>query len=64
MYVTSDRNNERKRIKATYDKDKDQWIATGHFDPNDKLYVPGTLNIEYRLKQETNFTQDDIVFSI
>ena len=52
VYVTSQKNGETKKIKAVYDRQKDEWIASGFFDPNNKNYVPGILGTECELKNE------------
>ena len=52
VYVTSQKNGETKKIEAVYDRQKDEWIASGFFDPNNKNYVPGILGTECELKNE------------
>ena len=46
VYVTSDRNNNTKRIKAVWNEEKQAFVTNGYFD-NDFNYVPGKLNVYY-----------------
>ena len=57
--VTSTKNGEDKRIEAFYDKEKDEWIASGYFDLNDIYYVPGVLRVECNLKKENTVVNID-----
>lgn len=45
LFVISQKGGEIKSIEAYWNKEKQVWIAFGYFDPNNKSYVPGTLNI-------------------
>ncbi|MBR3536826.1 MAG: leucine-rich repeat protein, partial [Oscillospiraceae bacterium] len=54
LYVTSNKNGEIKRIPAVYDKENDVWIAEGMFDPAKRSYVPGTINISFSLKSQSD----------
>ena len=45
MFVTSTKGSTTKYIEAFYDSDKDIWVASGYFDPENHSYVPGKLNI-------------------
>ena len=47
LYIVSTRNNEKKYLEATYDEDKDVFVADGYFDENNHRYVPGTISYEY-----------------
>ena len=52
LYVTSTRSNVKKSIDAVYDEDLGAFVAVGHFDESNPLYVPGSLGVEYTLKHE------------
>ena len=60
VFVTSTRNNIKKSIPAVYDERTQTFIATGHFDEENKLYVPGSLGVEYNLKHEDALIGTDI----
>lgn len=47
VYVTSDRNNITKRIKANWDEEKQAFVTSDYFDENNVDYVPGKLNVYY-----------------
>ena len=66
MFVTSTKVTNMKYMELFYDKAKDVWTASGYFDPNDKSYVPGKLNISIIEKETINSANkeaynDDIV---
>lgn len=52
LYVTSTRSNVKKSIDAVYDDSLGAFVAIGHFDEANPLYVPGNLGVEYTLKHE------------
>lgn len=56
MFVTSTKGSATKYIEAFYDPDKDVWIASGYFDPENHSYVPGKLNVSI-------FEDENIVIS-
>ena len=45
LYLTSKKGDDVKFIEAVYYKKNDEWTATDIFDPNDRYYIPGYLNI-------------------
>ena len=45
LFVQSERNGYMKRMEAFYDANKDEWLASGYFDPYDKSYVPGKITL-------------------
>ena len=47
VYVTSDRNNVTKRMKAEWDESSKAFIAEGFFDESNHNYVPGKINVYY-----------------
>ena len=68
VFVTSDRNNITKRLQATWDEDRQLFVAEGFFDPNDTGYVPGKLNVYYAeqdsmLNSAEMISLDDDVYS-
>ena len=60
LFVTSTRSNIKKSIPAVYDEATGTFIAEGHFDETNKLYVPGTLGLEYNLIHEDMQVGQDI----
>ena len=47
VYVTSDRNNVTKRMKAEWNESSKAFIAEGFFDESNHSYVPGKINVYY-----------------
>ena len=45
LYVTSTKGRDKKFVEAYYSIERQAWIASGFFDPDNRNYVPGTLNI-------------------
>ena len=64
VYVTSTRSNIKKSIPAVYDKNTGEFVAVGHFDEENKLYVPGALGVEYNLKHEKPLVGDNIAWDV
>ena len=60
LYVTSVRSNIKKSIPAVYDEASGAFVAEGYFDETNKLYVPGTLGLEYNLKHEEMLVGQDV----
>ena len=50
--VVSEKNGERKKIRAIYDESKNRFIASGYFDDSNHNYLPGTLYVQYEQKDE------------
>ena len=53
VYIVSTKNGTQKSMKASYDTNSGNWIATGYFDDNHS-YVPGVLSVEFKGKK-TNY---------
>ena len=60
LYVTSTRSNVKKSIDAVYDDALGAFVAIGHFDESNTLYVPGSLGVEYTLKHEEALVGQDV----
>jgi len=60
LYVTSTRSNIKKSIPAVYDEASGTFIAEGHFDETNKLYVPGSLGLEYNLTRKDIKVGDEV----
>ena len=46
VYVTSTRGSDMKYMEAFYNAEKDEWSTeSNYFDPHNRSYVPGSLNI-------------------
>ena len=63
VYVVSDRSNVKKKMEAIWDEEKQAFYAKGFFDPSNRNYVPGSINVEYLGKGKTVSLWDDIDFS-
>ena len=63
--VTSTKKGVKKSIEAYYDEESGKYIAEGFFDPSNNRYVPGTLNVEYKVKKPSLLYQpgDTVDFS-
>ena len=60
VFVTSDRNNIRQKMKAVWDEKNGQYIASGFFEGTNSSYVPGELNVFYTTKvKPVELTIDD-----
>jgi hypothetical protein len=62
VFIVSDRNNIKKYIKAEWDNNSNQYIASGFFDPSNKGYVPGIITVEYAAKSNTMAINEPIDF--
>ncbi|MCR5106284.1 MAG: leucine-rich repeat protein, partial [Eubacterium sp.] len=60
VYITSTRNNVKRSIEAVYDPNTGKHVANGYFDDSDHRYVPGDLRVEYLLKHEESYIDDEI----
>lgn len=60
LFISSKRNHEEKVIKAVYDPKKDEFIASGYFDPQNHSYVPGFIGVYYKVKNQTYQFDKDI----
>ena len=49
VYIVSTKNGTQKSMKASYDANSGNWIATGYFDDNHS-YIPGVLSVEFKEK--------------
>ena len=58
MFVTSTKGTATKYMEAFYDSDKDAWIASGYFDPENHSYVPSKLNVSI-FEDESIFIDDE-----
>ncbi|MDR2088543.1 MAG: leucine-rich repeat protein [Clostridiales Family XIII bacterium] len=47
VFVCSEKANDKRRIQAFWDVEKEVFIAVGYFDFGNKSYLPGTLTVEY-----------------
>ncbi len=63
VYVTSIRNNVKKRMQAHWDEELQLFVAEGLFG-NNGAYVPGTITLEYNRSSEKVFFEeaDDLAF--
>ena len=63
--VTSTKKGVKKSIEAFYDEESGKYIAEGFFDSSNNRYVPGTLNVEYKVKKPSLLYQpgDTVDFS-
>jgi len=53
VYVVSTKNGEKKYLEASYDTNKNKYVASGYFDEENKsTYVPGTISYEYSVKRD------------
>lgn len=57
LKVTSTRNGEEKSLSAEKDL-SGKWIATGWFDPGNKNYVPGYLNVKMKQARKKLFNNN------
>ncbi len=46
IFVTSKKGNITKYLEAKWDANKQLWVTDGYFDPNNKSYIMGALNIK------------------
>ena len=60
VYVTSTRNNVKYSMEAEYDPNSGKYVASGHFDESDNRYVPGDIRVEYQLKHDQTYIDDEI----
>ena len=56
VYIVSTKNGTQKSMKASYDTNSGNWIATGYFD-NNHSYVPGVLSVEFKGKKNNYVVQ-------
>ena len=56
VYIVSTKNGTQKSMKASYDANSGNWIATGYFDDNHS-YVPGVLSVEFKGKKNNYVVQ-------
>ena len=63
LFVCSTKNGEKLQIEAKWDPGKELWVASGHFDTVNKLYVPGTLTVEYTRKSELPIIDEEPDFT-
>ena len=56
VYIVSTKNGTQKSMKASYDTNSGNWIATGYFDDNHS-YVPGVLSVEFKGKKNNYVVQ-------
>ena len=63
VYITSTRNNVKKRIEAVPDGNTGRYVATGFFDETNKSYVPGDIGVEFVQKRVEIEASEDFDFS-
>ena len=63
VYVVSNRSNIKKKIEADWDEALQCFVAKGYFDDNNHSYVPGTITVEYIVKGETHYINENIDFA-
>ena len=50
VYISSERSNIAKRIKASWNEKEKAFVVTGYFDKENTGYVPGKINVYYSEK--------------
>ena len=61
--VVSERNNVKKYLDASWDENKQSFVATGFFDPENTSYVPGVITVEYAKVKPSVIPGDAVDFS-
>ncbi|MBQ8959896.1 MAG: leucine-rich repeat protein [Ruminococcus sp.] len=62
LFVTSDKGSEARYLEASYDEASGLWIAEGYFEPDNRSYVPGALNISMIEKGITHLDEETFDF--